>query len=439
MAESLTMARRAMAECEDIKQGFLATISHEVRNPLNAIIGLSSILIKDGAPRFSEQENLMVRYIRDSGEKLLEMMEDVLFLSRLYMEEWTVQEDHFNPVELLMELQIFMQGLLHGRADIQFELQYEGLPDHVLGDREALRRIVMHLLDNAVKFTGKGHVCLRAATEDAEYLRISVSDTGIGIPEEALPRIFTEFYRAKNAKAMEVEGTGLGLVIAKKNVRLAVQRNRVKRIIRESFFHWFAKSGHKVEKAASGGEAYLARAEAAAAHPEYQDDGRQGGRTHQHEHDHDLVAHRFQRVGPGQYLSGHHARDERPVYYPLEQLEAANTHDEYWNAAQKEMICRGKMHGYMRMYWGKKILEWCETPEKAYQTTLAINNKFFLDGRDPNSYAGVGWIFGLHDRAWFERSIFGKIRYMAASGLERKCDIEGYVRKIDKRVRGLEK
>lgn len=215
MAESLTMARRAMAESEDIKQGFLATISHEVRNPLNAIIGLSSILIKDGAPRFSEQENLMVRYIRDSGEKLLEMMEDVLFLSRLYMEEWTVQEDHFNPVELLMELQIFMQGLLHGRADIQFELQYEGLPDHVLGDREALRRIVMHLLDNAVKFTGKGHVCLRAATDDAEYLRISVSDTGIGIPEVDREAIFKAFFQSGDVSTRRYNGVGLGLAVVR--------------------------------------------------------------------------------------------------------------------------------------------------------------------------------------------------------------------------------
>jgi deoxyribodipyrimidine photo-lyase len=97
----------------------------------------------------------------------------------------------------------------------------------------------------------------------------------------------------------------------------------------------------------------------------------------------------------------------------------------------KEMIVSGFMHNYMRMYWGKKILEWSETPENAYNTMINLNNTYFLDGRDPNSYAGVGWIFGLHDRAWFERPIFGKVRYMAASGLERKCDIKGYVKRVN--------
>ena len=91
----------------------------------------------------------------------------------------------------------------------------------------------------------------------------------------------------------------------------------------------------------------------------------------------------------------------------------------------------GFMHNSMRMYWGKKILEWSKTPEQAFNTTLAINNKYFLDGRDANSYAGVAWVFGMHDRAWSERPIFGKIRYMSASGLERKSDIQAYVEKVD--------
>jgi len=134
-----------------------------------------------------------------------------------------------------------------------------------------------------------------------------------------------------------------------------------------------------------------------------------------------------------------HAGDDRPRIYDRETLENAATHDPYWNAAMREMRYTGFMHNYMRMYWGKKILEWSASPEEAFVTTLSLNNKYFLDGRDPNSYAGVAWVFGKHDRAWFERSIFGKIRYMAASGLERKCDIKGYVRKIDKRVRGLKK
>ncbi|UCD81148.1 MAG: deoxyribodipyrimidine photo-lyase [Desulfobacterales bacterium] len=126
-----------------------------------------------------------------------------------------------------------------------------------------------------------------------------------------------------------------------------------------------------------------------------------------------------------------HEKDPREYVYTRQQLENAQTHDEYWNAAMREMKYTGFMHNYMRMYWGKKILEWSNTPEHAFRTTLAINNKYFLDGRDANSYTGVAWVFGVHDRAWFERPIFGKIRYMAASGLERKCDIQGYVKKVD--------
>ena len=133
-----------------------------------------------------------------------------------------------------------------------------------------------------------------------------------------------------------------------------------------------------------------------------------------------------------------HQSDQRDYLYSRRQLENADTHDPYWNASMLEMKHTGFMHNYMRMYWGKKILEWSPTPQKAYRTTLAINNKYFLDGRDPNSYTGVGWIYGVHDRAWAERPIFGKTRYMAASGLERKCDIQAYVKKVDdllKRVR----
>jgi deoxyribodipyrimidine photo-lyase len=126
-----------------------------------------------------------------------------------------------------------------------------------------------------------------------------------------------------------------------------------------------------------------------------------------------------------------HENDERPHRYTAAQLENAETHDPYWNAAMNEMRVTGYMHNYMRMYWGKKILEWSDTPEQAYRTTLAINNRWFLDGRDPASYANVAWIFGLHDRPWQERPIFGTVRYMAASGLERKFDIDGYVRRVE--------
>lgn len=126
-----------------------------------------------------------------------------------------------------------------------------------------------------------------------------------------------------------------------------------------------------------------------------------------------------------------HQNDEREYIYSRKQLEKADTHDRYWNASMQEMKVSGFMHNYMRMYWGKKILEWSPTPQKAFQITLAFNNKYFLDGRDPNSYAGVAWIYGVHDRAWQERPIFGKTRYMAATGLERKCDIDAYVKKVE--------
>jgi deoxyribodipyrimidine photo-lyase len=125
-----------------------------------------------------------------------------------------------------------------------------------------------------------------------------------------------------------------------------------------------------------------------------------------------------------------HRQDKREYVYNQRQLEKADTHDPYWNASMLEMKHTGFMHNYMRMYWGKKILEWSSSPQKAFRTTLAINNKYFLDGRDPNSYTGVAWIYGVHDRAWGERPIFGKTRYMAASGLERKCDITAYVKKV---------
>ncbi|MEP6955574.1 MAG: deoxyribodipyrimidine photo-lyase, partial [Chthoniobacterales bacterium] len=126
-----------------------------------------------------------------------------------------------------------------------------------------------------------------------------------------------------------------------------------------------------------------------------------------------------------------HARDPRPYLYSRAQLESAVTHDPYWNAAMNEMRFTGYMHNHMRMYWGKKILEWSATPEEAHATALALNNRFFLDGRDANSFANIAWVFGQHDRPWFERPVFGKVRYMNAAGLERKCDIKAYVAKVN--------
>ena len=121
-----------------------------------------------------------------------------------------------------------------------------------------------------------------------------------------------------------------------------------------------------------------------------------------------------------------HEADRRPHVYDLTTLEQAGTHDPYWNAAQTEMVRTGTMHNYMRMYWGKKILEWSATPAEAFARALYLNNRWQLDGRDPNSFAGVAWCFGMHDRPWSERPVFGKVRYMNAAGLERKYPISDY-------------
>ena len=125
-----------------------------------------------------------------------------------------------------------------------------------------------------------------------------------------------------------------------------------------------------------------------------------------------------------------HSADPRPYTYSREQLENALTHDEYWNAAQMELLKKGKMQGYMRMYWGKKVLEWSGNPREAYYTLLYLNNRYELDGRDPNGYAGVAWCFGKHDRPWGERDVFGNVRYMVYSGLKRKFNMEKYVGKF---------
>ncbi|MCB0370093.1 MAG: deoxyribodipyrimidine photo-lyase [Bdellovibrionales bacterium] len=125
-----------------------------------------------------------------------------------------------------------------------------------------------------------------------------------------------------------------------------------------------------------------------------------------------------------------HRKDKREYVYTLEEFELAKTHDNLWNAAQLEMLNTGKMHGYMRMYWAKKILEWTKSPEQAMEFGIYLNDKYELDGRDPNGYVGLAWsIGGVHDRAWGERPIFGKIRYMNEKGCKRKFDTKKYINK----------
>lgn len=123
-----------------------------------------------------------------------------------------------------------------------------------------------------------------------------------------------------------------------------------------------------------------------------------------------------------------HKHDPRPKIYDEAELEAGRTHDPYFNAAMREMRVTGYMHNHMRMYWGKKIVEYSESPEAAYAATLRLNNRHFLCGRGANAFTNVAWVFGLHDRPWIERPVFGQVRYMNDKGLERKFDIAAYVR-----------
>ena len=123
-----------------------------------------------------------------------------------------------------------------------------------------------------------------------------------------------------------------------------------------------------------------------------------------------------------------HRKDKREFIYDLDAFENRETHDELWNAAQNQMISTGKMHGYLRMYWAKKILEWSVNPETAFNIAIELNDKYELDGRDPRGYTGIAWsIGGIHDRPWFEREVFGKIRYMNYNGCKRKFDVSRYI------------
>jgi len=129
---------------------------------------------------------------------------------------------------------------------------------------------------------------------------------------------------------------------------------------------------------------------------------------------------------------GRHRDDPRAYLYTREQFEQAATHDPLWNAAQREVFVTGKMHGYLRMYWAKKILEWSASPEDALETAILLNDRYELDGRDPNGYAGIAWsIGGVHDRPWPERPVYGKIRSMTYAGCGRKFDVDAYIRKMN--------
>ena len=126
-----------------------------------------------------------------------------------------------------------------------------------------------------------------------------------------------------------------------------------------------------------------------------------------------------------------HAPDPRPFLYAPEQFERAATHDPLWNAAQRELLRRGTIHGYYRMYWGKKIIEWSPAYEDALRTMIRLHDVYALDGRDPNTYTNILWCFGLHDRPWGERPVFGQLRYMSFDGMKRKTDVSAYIKETE--------
>ena len=127
-----------------------------------------------------------------------------------------------------------------------------------------------------------------------------------------------------------------------------------------------------------------------------------------------------------------HRNDIREFRYSLEEFKQAQTHEPLWNSCQLDLVKRGKLHGYLRMYWAKKILEWSAGPEEALEYAIALNDTYSIDGSDPNGYAGIAWaIGGVHDRAWRERSVYGKIRYMNEAGCRRKFDVDRYLEKVN--------
>lgn len=132
-------------------------------------------------------------------------------------------------------------------------------------------------------------------------------------------------------------------------------------------------------------------------------------------------------------------KDKREWVYTREELEIAHTHDDLWNSAQIQLLQDGKIHGFLRMYWAKKILEWTKSPEEALEISLYLNDRYSLDGIDPNGYVGCMWsIGGIHDQGWMERPIFGKIRYMNYKGCQRKFDVNAFVARYGGKVYGSE-
>lgn len=214
LKQELETAHREARESNTLKDKFLSTISHEVRNPLNAIIGLSTILQKQGEGRLTADEQRMISYIRKGGEKLLGMMEDVLFLSKLKQADWQPQRAWCNVTELMFELETYMKGRLYDSPAVRFVLEMEELPHQAWTDGEILRRILMNLLDNAVKFTPAGSISLNGKACNGKFC-FAVKDTGIGIPKRFYRQIFREFFQVDDVTTRRFEGVGVGLSIVR--------------------------------------------------------------------------------------------------------------------------------------------------------------------------------------------------------------------------------
>jgi len=128
-----------------------------------------------------------------------------------------------------------------------------------------------------------------------------------------------------------------------------------------------------------------------------------------------------------------HRADPRPYHYTFKELQEARTHDPVWNAAQRQLLVEGQLHNYLRMLWGKKIFEWSESPEEAVENLIELNNRYALDGRNPNSLSGIFWVLGRYDRAWGpQRPVYGKIRYMASENTRRKLEMKAYLKRYGK-------
>ncbi len=213
--DSLKKEKTRAEEANLVKEKFLATISHEVRNPLNAIIGLSQMLLEQGAGKENPNHEQALEFIQSSGRKLSGIMENVLYLSKLKLYDQSPDLQPVNLNNLMGELESYLMGRVYGKKSLKGSVHCTGLPQSLVTDREFLLRILMNLMDNAVKFTEAGTVVL-SVESDGEHIYFCVTDTGIGIEADELKKIFDEFYQVERLNIRAHDGVGAGLAIVKK-------------------------------------------------------------------------------------------------------------------------------------------------------------------------------------------------------------------------------